>query len=235
MNKIIARAEKRAISMLVKEARYREACRTYNNPRSKKMLKAWFIKEFWRGVNEQTAKEAGQDSVSLDLHTVAASFASRCSCLSHIEENPAWVGIKLSNRAYWVSRTSDDLYITAGSMETFQIKTSVDKLVSMVEAFDAYLGENEDDIERVFERGMMEYYALRKSEEILKVTAMALIQDLIGEDGVKFEVVQQKNGRLRFTLVSRNFWQPPKTFKTSFETLREDFAREYEAFKSEKW
>ena len=58
MKGIINRAEKKAISALMKEIKRREGYRSLENPRAKRLLKLWFVKEFWRRVNELTVKEA---------------------------------------------------------------------------------------------------------------------------------------------------------------------------------
>ena len=81
----------------------------------------------------------------------------------------------------------------------------------------------------------MEDHAQKKSEEILTMTVMSLIQDLIDEDKISFEVKQQKNGRLCFTINRRASWLPNKIFRTTFETLREDFAKAYDEFKKDRY
>ena len=120
-------------------------------------------------------------------------------------------------------------------MDTFLIGMNTERLVSMVESFDAFLGKDDVEIEQVFERALMEYHAQKKCEEILTMTALTLIQDLIDDEKISFEVKQQKNGRLCFTINRRASWLPSKVFRTTFETLREDFAKAYDEFKKERY
>lgn len=94
-------------------------------------------------------------------------------------------------------------------------------------------GKNDIHIEQVFDGALLEYHAQKKSEEILTMTAQALIQDLIDDEKISFEVKQQKNGRLCFTINRRASWLPNKVFRTTFETLREDFAKAYKEFKAQ--
>lgn len=235
MNTIINKAERKCISALMKEIKRRNGYHSLENPRAKRLLKLWFVKEFWRRVHELTVKEATGDSVPVDLRSLASSFASLCKGSCVVKATPAWIEIRLSNHSYWISCSEEKLYITAGHMDTFLIGMNTERLVSMVEAFDAFLGKNDVEIEQVFERALMEYHAQKKCEEILTMTAMALIQDLIDDEKISFEVKQQKNGRLCFTINRRASWLPNKVFRTTFETLREDFAKAYDEFKKERY
>ena len=56
MNAIINKAEKKAISALMKEIKRREGYHSLENPRAKRLLKQWFVKEFWIKVNQLTVK-----------------------------------------------------------------------------------------------------------------------------------------------------------------------------------
>ena len=235
MNTIIKKAEKKAISALMKEIKRRVGYHSLENPRAKRLLKLWFVKEFWRRVHELTVKEATGDSVPVDLQSLASSFATLCKGGCVVKETPAWIEIRLTNHSYWISCSEGKLYITAGHMDTFLIGMNTERLVSMVESFDAFLGKDDVEIEQVFEKALMEYHAQKKCEEILTMTAMSLIQDLIDDEKISFEVKQQKNGRLCFTINRRASWLPNKVFRTTFETLREDFAKAYDEFKKERY
>ena len=235
MNIIIKKAEKKAISALMTEIKRREGYRSLENPRAKRLLKQWFIKEFWRRIHELTVKEATSDSVPVDLRSLVSFFVSLCKGGCIVKETPAWVEIRLPNHSYWITSSQGKLYITAGHMDTFPVGMSGERLVTMVEVFDAFLGKNDIQIEQVFDRALLEYHAQKKSEEILTMTAQALIQDLIDDEKISFEVKQQKNGRLCFTINRRASWLPNKVFRTTFETLREDFAKAYDEFKKERY
>ena len=179
------------------------------------------------------ANKVKKDDKILDsLHSVYLAFAglSKDGCI--ITETPAWVQIKLTNHTYWISQSSGCLYITAGNMDTFPIKMSADRLVLMIQSFDKHLGPNQSSVDEVFEAAVIEYYAAKKSGEILKATAMNLIGDLMDEP-ISFDVKMQKNGRLCFTIDRRASWLPNKVFRTTFETLREDFAKAYKEYKSQ--
>ena len=107
MKGIINRAEKKAISALMKEIKRREAYRSLENPRAKRLLKLWFVKEFWRRVNELTVKEAAQDSVPVDLRSLASSFATLCKGGCVVKKTLAWIEIRLINHSYWISCSED--------------------------------------------------------------------------------------------------------------------------------
>lgn len=233
MEKIITKAERRAVSALTKEVRRRDECRIPKIPRTKRLLKSWFIKEFWRKVYELTNREAAQDSVPLDLRSVSSSFADMCAGTCQVKETSAWVEIKFPNNTYWISCSDGMLYITPGNMDTFPIEMSEKRLVSMVEAFDAYFGNGKANIDLSFEKGLMKYQAQKRSEEILAMTARIFIQDIIGDEAINIEVRQQRNGKLSFTILSRGYWLANTVFETTFETLREDFIEAYKKFKDE--
>ena len=76
MNTIINKAEKKAISALMKEIKRRNGYHSLENPRAKRLLKLWFVKEFWRRVHELTVKEATGDVIPVDLRSLASSFAT---------------------------------------------------------------------------------------------------------------------------------------------------------------
>ena len=234
MKGIINRAEKKAISALMKEIKRREAYHSLENPRAKRLLKLWFVKEFWRRVHELTAKAAIEDIFPADLHSLSSSFAIHCKGGCTIKKTSAWTEIKLPNHSYWITCSEDKLYITARRMDTFPVAMSAERLASMVEAFDVSLGKNYTEIDLLFERALMEYYAQKKSEEILTMTAMSLIQDLIDDENISFEVRQQKNGRICFTIKRWASWLPNKVFRSTFETLREDFVKAYNEFKAQR-
>ena len=118
-------------------------------------------------------------------------------------------------------------------MDTFPIEMSEKRLVSMVEAFDAYFGKGKANIDLSFEKGLMKYQAQKRSEEILAMTARIFIQDIIGDEAINIEVRQQRNGKLSFTILSRGYWLANTVFETTFETLREDFIEAYKKFKDE--
>ena len=235
MKGIIKKAEKKAISALMKEIKRREGYRSLENPRAKRLLKMWFVKEFWRRVHELTAKAAIEDIFPADLHSLSISFAIHCKGGCTVNKTSAWTEIKLPNHSYWITCSEDKLYITARRMDTFPVAMSAERLASMIEAFDASLGKNYTEIDLLFERALMEYHAQKKSEEILTMTAKSLIQDLIDDENISFEVRQQKNGRLCFAIIRRASWLPNKVFRTTFETLREDFAKAYNEFKKERY
>ena len=235
MKGIIKKAEKKAISALMKEIKRREGYRSLENPRAKRLLKMWFVKEFWRRVHELTAKAAIEDIFPAYLHSLSISFAIHCKGGCTVNKTSAWTEIKLPNHSYWITCSEDKLYITPRRMDTFPVAMSAERLASMVEAFDASLGKNDAEIDLLFERALMEYHAQKKSEEILTMTAQALIQDLIDDEKISFEVKQQKNGRLCFTINRRASWLPNKVFRTTFQTLREDFAKAYDEFKKERY
>lgn len=111
MNTIIKKAEKKAISALMKEIKRREGYRSLENPRAKRLLKQWFIKEFWRRIHELTVKEATSDSVPVDLRSLVSFFVSLCKGGCIVKETPAWVEIRLpthtglpSHRASFISQ-----------------------------------------------------------------------------------------------------------------------------------
>ena len=234
MKGIINRAEKKAISALLKEIKRREGYRSLENPRAKRLLKLWFVKEFWRRVHELTAKAAVEDFFPSDLHSLSSAFAIHCKGSCTVKKTSAWTEIKLPNHLYWITCSEDKLYITAKHLDTFPVSMSAERLGSMVEAFDAALGKNDAEIDLLFERALMEYHAQKKGEEILTITAMSLIQDLIDDENISFEVRQQKNGRLCFMIKRWASWLPNKVFKTTFETLREDFVKAYNEFKAQR-
>ena len=127
MNTIIKKAEKKAISALMTEIKRREGYRSLENPRAKKLLKQWFIKEFWRRIYELTVKEATRDSVPVDLRSLASSFANLCKGGYAIKETPAWIEIRFPNHSYWITASKGKLYITAGHMDTFPVGMSGDR------------------------------------------------------------------------------------------------------------
>ena len=111
MDTVIIRAEKRAVSALIKEIKRREAYHSLEKHRGRQLLKVWFLKELWRRVYRIASKMAEEDTFPESLHSVYLAFAglSKDGCI--ITKTPAWVQIKLTNHTYWISQSSGCLYI----------------------------------------------------------------------------------------------------------------------------
>ncbi len=93
------------------------------------------------------------------------------------------------------------------------------------------LNTREIDLDAILDQALLELSAEEKAKQILTMTARTLIEDVLKGEHVRFEVTQQKNGRLCCKILRAASWLPNKIFRTSFETFREDFIKAYAEFK----
>ena len=75
------------------------------------------------------------------------------------------------------------------------------------------------------------YAAEEQARHVLKITASVILEDILAaNEGVNFKMKLQKNGRLCCNIISQASWLPDKVFRTTWETLREDFSAALEDY-----
>jgi hypothetical protein len=80
-------------------------------------------------------------------------------------------------------------------------------------------------VEPIVEDTLKAYMADKKASEVLHTAASAILSDLLAsEKNVWFNISLQKNGRLCCRVKEYAEWLPGKTFRTTWDNLRVDFA-----------
>jgi hypothetical protein len=144
---------------------------------------------------------------------------------------PGWVEVKLPDKTFRIIEADRVFYIVASSMDGFPIEIPLARLLDTILAFDLYTQET--DLGAILNKTMLEVSADEKAKQILTMTARTLIEDVLKGEHVRFEVTQQKNGRLCCKILRFASWFPNKIFRTSFETFREDFIKAYDEFRKQ--
>lgn len=228
MNKLIVKAEKKAVSVFKKEiARRWDSGVLPKDYTVERYQKHFYLKELWKSLYAvASAKFYTDRSDCNSLESVMSAFRNTVCTVRHLRK---WIEIKFENHTFRVLESDGQFYIVATSMEAFPIKMNIADLVNVVLAYNDYIGRN--DFPSLLQKLMLEFKAEEKAKEILTMTARTLIEDIQEAQNVKFDVRMQKNGRLCCTIRQRISWLPNKVFRTSFDTFREDFIRALREYK----
>lgn len=232
MEKILAQAEKKTISALKKElVKRRDGCIGLSDPRLGRYMKHFYLKELWKIFFQNFTKryeEEGRDFTCVDSVISAFSHLDPAKCM--VRNLRAWVEVKLAHHTFRILEAEGVFYVVAESMDAFPITMHAASLVAAVTAYDDYTDQM--DFNALLDQTLLDIAAEDKCQQMLTMTARALVEDILKGEDVRFEVSQQKNGRLCCTIHRWASWFPDKVFRTSFETFREDFIKAYEDFKS---
>ena len=254
MKKLLAKAERKAVSVLKTElVKRRDGCIGLSYHRSERYLKHFYLKEFWKIYYQMVARQSDtegcdcttMDSILLAFRNAAAEPASQASAGKDAVQPEAdkatvepawdvrnlrkWIEIRLPHHIFRVLESDGNLYIVAESMDAFPITMHVDSLVKTVCAYDNYTGDL--DFSKLMNNALLEVTAEEKSIQMLTMTARTLVEDVLDDETVRFDVRRQKNGRLCCTIHKWASWLPNKVFRTSFDTFRSDFIEAYKDFK----
>lgn len=258
MKRLLVKAEMKAVSVLKTElVKRRDGCIGLSDHRSERCLKHFYLKEFWQIFYQMVARQsdtegcdcATMDSILSAFQNAAAESASLASAGKDslqpedgkgaleqtvlkdctIRNLRKWVEVKLSHHTFRILDSDGTLYIVAESMDAFPVTMQLDSLIKTVAAYDAYAGEV--DFSTMLSNVLLEVETEEKSTMMLTMTARKLVEDLLEEENVRFDVRIQKNGRLCCTIHKWASWLPNKVFRTSFETFRDDFIEAYKDFK----
>ena len=252
MIKLISKAEKKAIRVLKKELlRRMDGCINISDHRYERYLKYFYLKEFWKiyfPIATEQFKPEGcdctcieevfsffeqtliKDSYAMPSFSSPSAdgrlFSGRDLSVRNLH---GWVEVKLPDKTFRIIEADGIFYIAASSMDSFPIEIPLARLLDTILAFDQYTQET--DLGAILNKTMLEVSADEKAKQILTMTARTLIEDVLNGEHVRFEVTQQKNGRLCCKIFRFASWLPNKIFRTSFETFREDFIKAYDEFR----
>ena len=231
MDKLIVKAERKAVSVLKKEViRRRGGCMGLSDHRAGRYLKRFYLKEFWKIFYHMAAKKfEGEECDFVSEDSLFSVLVDLLPATGKARNLRGWVEVRLSHNTFRLLESEEVFYIVASSMDAFPVAIRARTLVAIITAYDDYTGTT--DLEALLNSILLEITAEEKMTEILTLTARSLIEDLLKNENVPFEVRQQKNGRLCCTISPSASWLPGKVFRTSFETFREDFVKAYKDFR----
>lgn len=231
MYKIVAHAEKKTISALKKElVKRRDGCIGLSDHRLGRYLKYFYLKEFWKIFYRLIAgkyKGEGCDLTCMD--SVVTSFSHLDPDKCTVRNLRGWVEVKLVHHIFRILEADGVFYIVAASMDAFPITMHASDLVAAVTAYDEYTCHL--DFDSLLDQAWQDVTAEEKCRQMLTMTARVMIEDILEGENVRFDVCQQKNGRLCCTIHKWASWLPNKVFRTSFQTFRDDFVKAYKEFK----
>lgn len=187
------------------------------NPR---MGRRRFVKLFWKKLNELTQRAfrgCSPDCLTLD------SLKSFVSGIQYdnlkFADMKLFCKISLPNQSYIFSESQDGLMITAVDMDTFPVTVPISKMMEMLEAFNDYLA---NDINSLVTSALTACHAKVKGDELLTMTAKSLLSDML--EGRSHPVnMRQHKDRIYCEVRNGSKWGTRATFRTTLETLREDF------------
>ena len=224
MDKILHKAELKAVAALKERIGCSDRDGHLNNPKARRYWKAGYIRELWNHAfdlaNNKPTDETG--SVSEARESITNLLQSSLPYPISVSRNSLWTTVKLANSSYLLCEAEDGLVVSA-TMPAPKLlsRFSADEASRLIIAFDNHIAS----VEQIVEDALKAYMKEKKSSEVLHTAASAILSDLLAsEKNVWFNISLQKNGRLCCRVKEYAEWLPGKTFRTTWDNLRVDFA-----------
>lgn len=222
MERLIKKADRKAIAALLGKIKCSDSSGHLNNPKERRYWKARYISELWNQVfdiaNDKATDETGP--VGQARESIMNLLRSRLPYTISVSHNSLWTTLRLANCSYLLSESKDGLVISATTPASKLSRLSPDEATRLIMAFDSHIGK----ADQVIEDALKAYMTEKKSSEMLHTAASAILTDILAtEKNVWFNISLQKNGRLCCRVMEFAEWLPGKTFRTSWENLKVDF------------
>ena len=222
MERLIKKADRKAIAALLGKIKCSDSSGHLNNPKERRYWKARYISELWNQVfdiaNDKATDETGP--VGQARESIMNLLRSRLPYTISVSHNSLWTTLRLANCSYLLSESKDGLVISATTPASKLSRLSPDEATRLIMAFDSHIGK----ADQVIEDALKAYMTEKKSSEMLHTAASAILSDILAtEKNVWFNISLQKNGRLCCRVMEFAEWLPGKTFRTSWENLKVDF------------
>ena len=222
MERLIKKADRKAIAALLGKIKCSDSSGHLNNPKERRYWKARYISELWNQVfdiaNDKATDETGP--VGQARESIMNLLRSRLPYTISVSHNSLWTTLRLANCSYLLSESKDGLVISATTPASKLSRLSPDEATRLIMAFDSHIGK----ADQVIEDALKAYMTEKKSSEMLHTAASAILSDILAtEKNVWFNISLQKNGRLCCRVMEFAEWLPGKTFRTSWGNLKVDF------------
>ena len=222
MERLIKKADRKAIAALLGKIKCSDSSGHLNNPKERRYWKARYISELWNQVfdiaNDKATDETGP--VGQARESIMNLLRSRLPYTISVSHNSLWTTLRLANCSYLLSESKDGLVISATTPASKLSRLSPDEATRLIMAFDSHIGK----ADQVIEDALKAYMTEKKSSEMLHTAASAILTDILAtEKNVRFNISLQKNGRLCCRVMEFAEWLPGKTFRTSWGNLKVDF------------
>ena len=220
---IIEKAAKKAINALFSTLSVSDKYGHLNRPEERRYWKNKYLRELWK-FSFAVAKEEfdkQDDYVPMIRKDIVSSLQEMLSDDCKAIHTMSWTCVRLANRSYIISDASDGTYVTANDTDAQVSLMTAEQTARLMNAFDEYLTNWEQEIDDA----LLAYSAEKQAGLVLKMTASVILKDILAEnEGIDFKMKLQKIGKIRCNITSKASWLPDKVFRTTWETLREDFA-----------
>lgn len=224
MDRLIKQADRKAVAALKENFKCRDHDGHLNNPKDRRYWKERYIRLLWEHVfnlaNDKSTDETGP--INEARESITNLLQNSLPYPISISKKLLWTTIKLANRSYFLCESDDGLVISDTlPAANLLSKLSPDEASRLIIAFDNHIASAEQIVEDTLKAYMKE----KKSSEVLHTATSAILSDLLAtEKNVWFNISLQKNGRLCCRVMEYADWLPGKTFRTTWDNLRVDFA-----------
>ena len=225
MDRLIKKADRKAVAALKESIKRSDYNGQLNNPKVRRCWKDSYIRALWEHMFDLANDKSTDDSgpVSEARESIANRLQSRLTYPITVSKNSLWTTIKLANCSYFLCESDDGLVIS-GTMPAAKrlSKLSPDEASRLIIAYDNHIAS----VEKIVDDTMKAYMKEKKASEVLHTAASAILSDLLAaEKNVWFNIRLQKNGRLCCRVMEYADWLPGTTFRTDWENLRADFTK----------
>ena len=224
METVFKKANRKAVAALKKKIKCSDSYGRVNNPKVRRYWKDRYIRVLWEHMfnlaNDKSTDETGP--ISEARESITNLLQSSLPYPITVSKNSHWTTIKLANLSYLLCESEDGLVISA-TMPAAKLlsKLSDDEASRLIIAFDGHIAS----AEQIAADTLKAYMNEKKASEVLHTAASAILSDLLAtEKNVWFNISLQKNGRLCCRVMEYADWLPGKTFRTTWDNLRVDFA-----------
>ena len=224
MDRLIKKASRKAVAALKEKIKCSDHDGHLNNPKVRRYWKDRYIRVLWEHVfnlaNDKSTDETGP--VCEARESITNLLQSRLPYPITVSKKSLWTTIKLANHSYFLCESDDGLVIST-TIPTAELlsKLSPDEASRLIIAYDNHIAS----VEKIVDDTMKAYMKEKKLSEVLHTAACAILSDLLAtEKNVWFNISLQKNGRLCCRVIEYADWLPGKTFRTTWDNLRVDFA-----------
>ena len=222
MERLIKKADRKAIAALIGKIKCSDSGGHLNNPKERRYWKARYISELWNHVFEMANDKATDETgpIRQARESITNLLQSRLPYTISVSQNSLWTTFNLANGSYLLSESKSGLVVSSSTPAGKLSRLSPDEAAHLIAAFDSHIG----NADQVVEDTLKAYMTEKKSTEVLHTTASSILSDLLAtEKNVWFNISLQKNGRLCCRVMEYAEWLPGKTFRTNWENLKEDF------------
>lgn len=188
-----------------------------------------YMRALWRHYVMKANQDNLESMEGLDitLDSILAALAETGCKPTDISRTSCWMSFKLKNTTFLVSQNEDVTFVQPFGTSAQCVLMSPEKTARLMATYDMAMEHIYSDVEAAY----CKHLSRCKAEEILTMTAIQLIgEGVVKSTGHAFRIKLCDNGNIYGVIDSGASWISDTKFRTSLETVREDFLKAWARF-----